>query len=78
MFGGSGQPMDISKMQAERKCYDCGQPGHIKWNCPQRKQVQLCQVLDDMSEFDRDAVSEKYGKGKATETSGQGFQAPQQ
>ena len=75
-FGGSGQPMDIGKLKAENKCYQCGQPGHIKRNCPQLKQVQVRQVLDDMSEFDRAAVLEKYGKKDVG--AGQDFQAPQQ
>ena len=75
-FGGSGQPMDIGKLKAENKCFQCGQPGHIKRNCPQLKQVQVRQVLDDMSEFDRAAVLEKYGKKDVS--TGQGFQAPQQ
>ena len=68
--------MDIGKLKAENKCFKCGQPGHIKRNCPQLKQVQVRQVLDDMSEFDRAAVLEKYGK-KDTNAE-QGFQAPQQ
>ena len=75
-FGGSGQPMDIDKLKAENKCFKCGQPGHIKRNCPQLKQVQVRQVLDDMSEFDRAAVLEKYGKKDVG--AGQDFQAPQQ
>ena len=40
-FGVAGQPMDIGKLKAENKCFKCGQPGHIKRNCPQRKQVQV-------------------------------------
>ena len=68
--------MDIGKLKAENKCFKCGQPGHIKRNCPQLKQVQVRQVLDDMSEFDRAAVLEKYGKKDVG--TGQDFQAPQQ
>ena len=68
--------MDIGKLKAENKCYQCGQSGHIKRNCPQLKQVQVRQVLDDMSEFDRAAVLEKYGKKDVG--AGQDFQAPQQ
>ena len=68
--------MDIGKLKAENKCYQCGQPGHIKRNCLQLKQVQVRQVLDDMSEFDQAAVLEKYGKKDVS--TGQGFQAPQQ
>ena len=75
-FGGSGQPMDIGKLKTENKCFKCRQPGHIKRNCPQLKQVQVRQVLDDMSEFDRAAVLEKYGKKDVG--AGQDFQAPQQ
>ena len=68
--------MDIGKVKTKDGCYQCGQTGHIKRNCPQLKQVQVRQVLDDMSEFDRAAVLEKYGKKDVS--TGQGFQAPQQ
>ena len=40
------------------------------------KQVQVRQVLDDMSEFNWAAVLEKYGKKDANTE--QGFQVPQQ
>ena len=68
--------MDIGKLNAENKCYQCGQPGHIKRKSPQLKQVQVWQVLDDMSEFNRAVVLEKYWE-KDTSAQ-QGFQAPQQ
>ena len=68
--------MDIGKLKAENNCYQCGQPGHIKRNCPQLKQVQVRQVLDDMSEFDQAAVPEKYKEEDVG--TGQGFQVPQQ
>ena len=81
-FGGSGQPMDIGKMRVEGLCFLCKQKGHVKANCPNRKPFQVRQMLDDMSEFDRAAVLEKYGKKvieeKPAESKGQGFQSPQQ
>ena len=75
--------MDIGKMRAEGKCYACGKPGHIKQNCPQKGQVQVRQILEGTSEFDRAMVLEKYGKKdvsaeKTSGTKGQDFQAPQQ
>ena len=71
--------MDIGKLKAENKCYECRQPGHIKRNFPQCRQVQVCMMLDDMSEFDWAVALEKYRKKSANaETKEQGFQAPQQ
>ena len=69
-------------MRAEGLCFLCKQKGHIKANCPNKKPFQVRQILDDMSEFDRAAVLEKYGKKvvteKPVESKEQGFQAPQQ
>ena len=45
IFGGAGRPMDLDKARAERRCFTCGQKGHISRYCPHKGQTVVRQTI---------------------------------
>ena len=77
--------MDIGQARAQGLCFNCHQKGHLSWNCPQKKQYQVRQMIGQLSDADRAALIKEYLGAKVEEvttvnavTAQTGFQAPQQ
>ncbi|PBK60328.1 hypothetical protein ARMSODRAFT_1026721 [Armillaria solidipes] len=45
MYKGSGEPMDISKLRTEGKCFRCHKKGHLSKDCLDKKEYKdICSV----------------------------------
>jgi hypothetical protein len=61
VFGGAGKPMELDKAKQEGRCFQCGQQGHIKRNCPQTKAAIVRQAFMGLEGEERDALAKLLG-----------------
>jgi Arginine methyltransferase-interacting protein, contains RING Zn-finger len=40
-YGGAGQPMEIGKTRQQIRCFNCGELGHMRRECPKEKNVDI-------------------------------------
>lgn len=57
-YGGQGMRMDVDAARSKGLCFGCGEPGHIKRNCPHRNmpdkmKIQATETIQDMSREER-------------------------
>ncbi|SJL10441.1 uncharacterized protein ARMOST_13827 [Armillaria ostoyae] len=39
-YGGAGEPMDISKLRSEGRCFQCHEKGHLGKDCPKKREYK--------------------------------------
>lgn len=49
IFGGAGQPMEISEAKRKGLCFKCGVKGHMSRDCPNRNKVEIRQIVGGMT-----------------------------
>jgi hypothetical protein len=50
-YGGTGQPMDLSKTRQPMRCFNCGELGHMRRDCPKEKaKMNIRALMDNLEE----------------------------
>jgi Zinc knuckle/Retrotransposon gag protein len=49
-YGGAGQPMDIGKTRQKLRCFNCGELGHMRRECPNEKKVDIRALMVGLEE----------------------------
>jgi len=49
-YGGAGQPMDIGKTRQQLRCFNCGEFGHMRRDCPKEKKVDIRALMAGLEE----------------------------
>ena len=75
IFGGQGQPMDLSQVESHGLCFTCHQKGHISHNCSQKHKAMVRKMLGEMLGAERTELLQVKEEKKEDV---QGFQQPQQ
>ncbi|KAK0470794.1 hypothetical protein IW261DRAFT_1572640 [Armillaria novae-zelandiae] len=70
-YTGSGQPMDIGKLQAEGKCFNCSEKGHMSQDCKKERrrkpQEEICATKEYWEAQYKTAEEETAASSKVEE-----------
>ena len=50
-YGGAGEPMAVDKLRKDNRCFNCGETGHFRRDCPkEQRKINVRALLYDMTE----------------------------
>jgi hypothetical protein len=49
-YGGAGQPMEIGKTRQQIRCFNCGEFGHMRRDCPKEKKIDIRALIAGLEE----------------------------
>lgn len=60
-YSGQGKPMEIDRTRKPFNCYNCGKPGHISRNCPDKWPTTIRSLFAETTEEERSALAKEWG-----------------
>ncbi|KAK0433906.1 uncharacterized protein EV420DRAFT_1282963 [Desarmillaria tabescens] len=63
-YGGYGEPMHIAEMRRRGLCFTCREHGHLARDCPKKKIHDICSLIQDLTDEERDELQEMIENGE--------------